>query len=79
MCCGRSWHWTSCHPGTTLVRMTKVACDLSISLDGFAAGHNQAEDRPFGDDGGDGWGSRLHAWFDDPAERARLYARSMSS
>ncbi|HUQ58254.1 dihydrofolate reductase family protein [Lentzea sp.] len=49
--------------------MTKVTCDLSISLDGYAAGHNQAEDRPFGDDGGDGWGSTLHSWYDDPAEQ----------
>ncbi len=49
--------------------MTKVTCDLSISLDGYAAGHNQSEDRPFGDDGGDGWGSTLHAWYDDPAEQ----------
>ncbi|KOV85004.1 riboflavin biosynthesis protein RibD [Nocardia sp. NRRL S-836] len=52
-----------------LFRMTKVTCDLSISLDGFAAGHNQTEERPFGDDGGDGWGSTLHAWYDDPAEQ----------
>ncbi|SDG12521.1 Dihydrofolate reductase [Lentzea fradiae] len=51
------------------VRMTKVTCDLSISLDGFAAGHGQTEERPFGDDGGDGWGSTLHAWYDDPAEQ----------
>ncbi|MGZ3146871.1 dihydrofolate reductase family protein [Lentzea chajnantorensis] len=49
--------------------MTKVTCDLSISLDGFAAGHDQTEERPFGDDGGDGWGSTLHAWYDDPAEQ----------
>ena len=51
-----------------LGRMTKVTCDLSISLDGYAAGLDQTEDRPFGDDGGDGWGSELHAWMDDPAE-----------
>ncbi|WP_246292215.1 hypothetical protein [Lentzea indica] len=49
--------------------MTKVTCDLSISLDGYSAGHGQTEDRPFGDDGGDGWGSKLHAWFEDPAEQ----------
>ena len=49
--------------------MTKVTCDLSISLDGYSAGHGQAEDRPFGDDGGDGWGSELHAWMDDPEEQ----------
>jgi dihydrofolate reductase len=49
--------------------MTKVTCDLTISLDGYAAGHNQSEDRPFGDDGGDGWGSKLHAWMEDADER----------
>lgn len=49
--------------------MTKVTCDLTISLDGYSAGHNQSEDRPFGDDGGDGWGSKLHAWYSDPAEQ----------
>ncbi|MEV6241161.1 dihydrofolate reductase family protein [Lentzea sp. NPDC051838] len=48
--------------------MTKVTCDLTISLDGFSAGLNQTADRPFGDDGGDGWGSKLHAWMEDPAE-----------
>src|SRR5688500_19771048 len=52
-------------------RMTKVTCDLSISLDGYAAGLDQTEDRPFGDDGGDGWGSELHAWMEDPAEFRR--------
>jgi dihydrofolate reductase len=49
--------------------MTKVTCDLSISLDGYAAGLGQTEERPFGDDGGDGWGSELHGWFEDPAEQ----------
>ncbi|OLT14201.1 riboflavin biosynthesis protein RibD [Pseudonocardia sp. CNS-139] len=50
-------------------RTGKVTCDLSISVDGYAAGLNQTEQRPFGDDGGDGWGGRLHAWmFDDPEE-----------
>ena len=39
--------------------MTKVTCELTITLDGFAAGHNQSEERPFGDDGGDGWGDGL--------------------
>lgn len=51
--------------------MTKVTCDLSISLDGYAAGLDQTEDRPFGDDGGDGWGSELHAWMEDHAEFRR--------
>ncbi|MFI6094052.1 dihydrofolate reductase family protein [Lentzea sp. NPDC051213] len=54
-------------------REGKVTCDLSISLDGYAAGLGQTEDRPFGDDGGDGWGSKLHAWMEDQEEqRAQL-------
>jgi hypothetical protein len=49
--------------------MSRVTCNLSISADGYSAGHNQTEKRPFGDDGGDGWGDRLHAWmFDNPEE-----------
>ncbi|MGW5720129.1 dihydrofolate reductase family protein [Amycolatopsis sp. NPDC003865] len=49
--------------------MTKVTCDLTISLDGYAAGDNQTEQRPFGDDGGDGWGDKLHAWYGEGAEQ----------
>ncbi|MFG3396370.1 dihydrofolate reductase family protein [Streptomyces parvus] len=41
----------------------RVTCDLSISLDGYSAGLDQSEQRPFGDDGGDGWGDRLHSWM----------------
>lgn len=54
--------------------MGKVICDITISVDGYSAGHNQSEERPFGDDGGDGSGSMLHAWmFDTPDEnRAEL-------
>jgi dihydrofolate reductase len=49
--------------------MTKVTCELSISADGYSAGHNQTQQRPFGDDGGDGRGDKLHAWmFDTPEE-----------
>ncbi|MEE6261022.1 dihydrofolate reductase family protein [Plantactinospora sonchi] len=47
----------------------KVVCDITISIDGYSAGLNQTEERPFGDDGGDGSGDRLHAWmFDTPDE-----------
>ncbi|AZQ37970.1 riboflavin biosynthesis protein RibD [Streptomyces cyaneochromogenes] len=47
----------------------KVVCDITISADGYSAGLNQTEERPFGDDGGDGTGDRLHAWmFDTPDE-----------
>jgi len=50
-------------------RMGRVTCDLTISADGYSAGLNQTEGRPFGDDGGDGSGDKLHAWmFDTPDE-----------
>ena len=51
--------------------MSRVTCHQSISADGYAAGPNQTEERPFGDDGGDGWGNRLHAWIFDNAEENR--------
>ena len=51
--------------------MTKVTCDLTVSVDGYAAGLNQSEERPFGDDGGDGWGNTLHAWMFEFAEENR--------
>jgi dihydrofolate reductase len=46
-----------------------VTCNITISADGYVAGLNQTEERPFGDDGGDGWGDKLHAWmFENPEE-----------
>ena len=45
--------------------MGTVVCDISISADGFSAGHHQTEERPFGD----GDMNLLHAWmFDTPDE-----------
>jgi hypothetical protein len=68
--------------------MGRVTCELSMSVDGYSAGLNQTEQRPFGDDGGDGWGDKLLAWMADtpdenPAEidqmaAARAAARSRS-
>ena len=50
-------------------RMGRVISDITISADGYSAGLNQTEERPFGDDGGDGSGGKLHAWmFDTPDE-----------
>ena len=50
-------------------RMGMVTCELTISADGYSAGLNQTEERPFGDDGGGGWGDKLHAWvFETPEE-----------
>ena len=41
--------------------MGRVICAITISADGYSAGLNQTEERPFGDDGGDGSGGTLHA------------------
>ena len=58
----------------------KVTCDLTISLDGYAAGLNQTEQRPFGDDGGDGWGDKLHAWYGEgPEVHPDEFARMMTA
>lgn len=59
--------------------MPKVTCDLSISVDGYSAGHNQTEQRPFGDDGSDGWGNRLHAWMFDTPDENRVEIERMAS
>lgn len=58
--------------------MTKVICEQSISADGYGAGSNQTEERPFGDDGGDGWGNKLHAWMFDDAEENRAEVDRMN-
>jgi dihydrofolate reductase len=47
--------------------MTKVTCDMSVSVDGFAAGPNQTADKPFGD----GPVDRLTQWmFEQPEANA---------
>jgi dihydrofolate reductase len=54
-----------------MAKIDRVISDLTISADGYSAGLHQTEERPFGDDGGDGRGSRLHSWmFDTPEENA---------
>ncbi|GAP50956.1 uncharacterized protein SAZU_5816 [Streptomyces azureus] len=40
----------------------RVICDITITADGYSAGLNQTEERPFGDDD-DGTGDKLHAWM----------------
>jgi dihydrofolate reductase len=47
--------------------MTKVTCDMSMSVDGFTAGPNQTREKPFGDGVGDD-GERLHRWMFERAE-----------
>jgi dihydrofolate reductase len=47
--------------------MTKVTCDMAMSVDGFVAGPNQTIDKPFGD----GVEDRLHRWmFEQPEVNA---------
>ncbi|WP_066288335.1 dihydrofolate reductase family protein [Arthrobacter sp. B6] len=46
--------------------MSRVTCDLTISLDGFVAGPNQSPSDPLGDDG-----ELLHRWmFEEPEPNA---------
>ena len=46
--------------------MAKVTCDISVSVDGFAAGVNQRLEEPLGDGA-----ERLHRWmFDQPEANA---------
>ena len=59
--------------------MGRVTCDITITVDGYSAGHNQTEDRPFGDDGGDGTGARLHAWAFQTAEENRAELDRMAA
>lgn len=44
-----------------MTRMSIVACDITVSADGYVAGPNQDLDNPIGEGGG-----RLHAWVFDP-------------
>jgi dihydrofolate reductase len=47
--------------------MSKVNCDMSMSVDGFVAGPNQSLANPFGE----GVGDRLHRWmFEEPETNA---------
>ncbi|GAA2212701.1 dihydrofolate reductase family protein [Nonomuraea monospora] len=49
--------------------MSKVTCDMAMSLDGFVAGPNQTLEKPFGD----GVDDRLHQWmFDEPEQHATV-------
>ncbi|MEU2385453.1 dihydrofolate reductase family protein [Streptomyces sp. NPDC012461] len=59
-------------------RTGKVICNLTVSVDGYAAGLRQTEDRPFGDDGADGTGALLHAWMFDTPEENRAEVEQMT-
>ena len=49
----------------------RVIANITISADGYVAGPNQTEEHPFGDDGGDGLGDRLHAWMFEHGDENR--------
>jgi dihydrofolate reductase len=49
--------------------MTRVTCDMAMSVDGFVAGTDQRLEEPFGD----GPGGRLHRWmFEQPEANAAV-------
>jgi len=58
-------------------RTGKVICGITMSADGYTAGLNQTKERPFGDDAGDGWGDKLHAWFSDTSEENKAEIEEM--
>jgi dihydrofolate reductase len=60
-------------------RVGKVICSITISADGYSAGLNQSEERPFGDDGGDGWGDKLHAWYSDTPDENEAEISEMTA
>src|SRR5918992_1880834 len=52
--------------------MSKVTCDMAMSLDGFVAGPNQSLENPLGEGAVE---ERLHRWmFDEPYENAAALA-----
>ena len=56
-------------------RMSQVTCDLTISLDGFAAGPNQSIAEPLGEGG-----ERMHRWqFEEPHANAAWRAGILAS
>jgi dihydrofolate reductase len=55
--------------------MSKVTCDIGVSVDGFAAGPNQRLDEPLGDGG-----ERLHRWmFEEPEANAEVIEKITSA
>ncbi|MEU7830455.1 dihydrofolate reductase family protein [Nonomuraea sp. NPDC049129] len=49
--------------------MSKVTCDIAMSVDGFVAGPNQSLENPIGE----GAEQRLHSWmFDEPEAHAAV-------
>jgi dihydrofolate reductase len=55
--------------------MSKVTCDLAVSVDGYMAGPNQGPDLPFGE----GVENSLHAWMFDAAEENAAEIAALNS
>lgn len=51
--------------------MSTVTADISVSLDGFAAGPNQSEAQPFGDGLGERLHKRLNTWMFEHGDENR--------
>jgi dihydrofolate reductase len=58
--------------------MSRVIVNQTITADGYAAGVGQSEERPFGKDGGDGWGDRLHSWMFEHGDENRAEVEQMA-
>lgn len=43
--------------------MSKVVCDIGTSVDGYVAGPNQTQEKPFGDGPGEALHEALHRWM----------------
>ncbi|MGW0804880.1 dihydrofolate reductase family protein [Nonomuraea sp. NPDC002799] len=54
--------------------MSKVTCDMAMSVDGFVAGPNQSLELPFGE----GVNERLHRWMFDEAEQHAAVIESVT-
>jgi dihydrofolate reductase len=50
--------------------MSKVVCDITITVDGYVAGPNQTQEKPFGD--GLGAGDELHKWMFETREENKV-------
>ncbi|RDV43324.1 riboflavin biosynthesis protein RibD [Leifsonia sp. ku-ls] len=58
--------------------MSRLIVNQTITADGYAAGVGQSEERPFGQDGGDGWGDRLHSWMFEHGDENRAEVERMA-
>lgn len=55
--------------------MGSVVCDISVSADGYSAGHNQTRERPFGDCDE----ALLHAWMFETAEENQAELQAITA